>query len=147
MEFRNRNTGAIVTADEFRAQFPNTSFPQLLTPDILNDFGYDPILEGPQPTLIPPYQYSQLDGIVEVNGQWFTHYIAVTPDAEQKARMDAAQAEGVRTTRNRLLADCDWTQLSDAPVDRALWAAYRQELRDVSNQPGFPWQVVWPEKP
>ena len=97
--------------------------------------------------MIPPYQYAQRDGVVEVNGQWFTHYIAAEPDADGKAAMDAAQAERVREDRNQRLASCGWTQLPDAPVDAAAWATYRQELRDISSQAGFPWTVVWPLKP
>lgn len=147
MELRNRATGAVVTDSEFRSEFPNTSFPQPLTPDVIDGFGFDPVLEGPQPTLVPPYQYAQRDGVVEVNGQWFTHYIAVTPSDEQKAAMDAAQGKLVRDDRNARLAACDWTQLPDAPVDRDIWAAYRQDLRDVSSQPGFPWNVEWPLPP
>ena len=147
MEIRNRATGAVITDSEFRSEFPNTSFPQPLTPDVIDDFGFDPVLEGPQPTLIPPYQYAQRDGVIEVDGQWFTHYIAVTPDDDQKAAMDATQAAAVRTDRNTRLAACDWTQLPDAPVDRDVWATYRQELRDVSSQTGFPWNVVWPSEP
>lgn len=147
MELRNRTTGAVITDSQLRADNPNTSFPQVLTPDIIDSFGYDPVLEGPQPTLIPPYQYAQRDGVVEVNGQWFTHYIAVTPDDEQKAAMDATQAANVRADRNRRLSECDWTQLPDAPVDHAAWATYRQALRDVSSQPGFPWNVQWPSQP
>ena len=147
MELRNRATGAVITDSEFRSEFPNTSFPQPLTPDVIDDFGFDPVLEGPQPTLIPPYQYAQRDGVIEDNGQWFTHYIAVTPDDDQKAAMDATQAAAVRTDRNTRLAACDWTQLPDAPVDRQAWATYRQELRDVSSQTGFPWNVVWPSEP
>lgn len=147
MELRNRATGAVITDSEFRSEFPNTSFPQPLTPDVIDDFGFDPVLEGPQPTLVPPYQYAQRDGVVEVSGQWFTHYIAVTPDDEQKAAMDAAQGKLVRDDRNKRLAACDWTQLPDAPVDRDTWAAYRQDLRDVSLQPGFPWKVEWPLPP
>lgn len=147
MELRNRTTGAVITDQQLRSENPNTSFPAVLTPEIINDFGYDPVLEGPQPTLIPPYQYAQRDGVVEVNGQWFTHYIAAEPDEDGKAAMDAAQAQRVREDRNERLAACDWTQLPDAPVDAAAWAAYRQELRDISSQAGFPWGVVWPLKP
>lgn len=147
MELRNRTTGAVITHDQFRSEHPNTSFPAVLTPEIINDFDYDPVLEGPQPTLIPPYQYAQRDGVVEANGQWFTHYIAAEPDEDGKAAMDAAQAERVREDRNQRLAACDWTQLPDAPVDAAAWATYRQELRDISSQAGFPWTVVWPQEP
>lgn len=147
MELRNRTTGAVVTEQQFRSDNPNTSFPAVLTPEIIDDFGYDPVLEGPQPTLIPPYQYAQRDGVVEVNGQWFTQYIAAEPDAEGKAAMDAEQAQRVRGDRNARLAACDWTQLPDAPVDAAVWAAYRQQLRDISSQAEFPWTVEWPEEP
>lgn len=52
----------------------------------------------------------------------------------------------VRTDRNKRLADCDWTQLPDAPVDTAAWAAYRQELRDITAQPD-PFNIVWPIAP
>lgn len=147
MELRNRATGAVITDSQFRSENPNTSFPQVLTSEIIDSFGYDPLLEGPQPTLIPPYQYAQRDGVEEVNGQWFTKYIAVEPDDDGKAAMDAEQAKRVREDRNKRLAECDWTQLSDAPVDAAVWATYRQELRDVSAQPGFPHNVTWPEPP
>jgi len=147
MELRNRTTGAVITDSQLRADNPNTSFPQVLTPEIINDFGYDPVLEGPQPTLVPPYQYAQRDGVVEVNGQWFTHYIAAEPDAAGKAAMDARQADAVRADRNTRLAASDWTQLPDAPVDPIPWSTYRQELREVTTQSGFPWTITWPTRP
>jgi hypothetical protein len=43
-----------------------------------------------------------------------------------------------RVERNQLLAASDWTQVADAPVDQAAWAVYRQELRDITAQIGFP---------
>jgi hypothetical protein len=56
-------------------------------------------------------------------------------------------AKQVRTERDRLLSASDWTQVADAPVDQAAWAEYRQALRDVPEQEGFPENVVWPTKP
>ena len=53
----------------------------------------------------------------------------------------------VRVLRNRLLADTDWMALKDSPVMSAEWAAYRQSLRDVTAQTGFPYAVLWPTKP
>ena len=164
MELRNRTTGAVITDDQFRADNPNTSFPQVLTPDIIDSFGYDPVLEGPQATTIPPYQYSRRDGVVKVKGQWFTKYVAgptftdyTDPDgvvhtaAEQYEAYcfakDAEQGKAVRADRNKRLADSDWTQLPDAPVDKAVWATYRADLRDVTSQAGFPWKITWPEAP
>jgi hypothetical protein len=147
MQLRNRITGVVIADSQLRSENPNTSFPEVLTPEIIDAFGYDPVLEGPQAVTIPPYQYSQYDGVVEVRGQWFTHYIAVTPNDAQKAAIDAQQGKSVRADRNRRLADSDWTQLPDAPVDKEAWATYRQELREVTSQAGFPWTITWPEAP
>jgi hypothetical protein len=68
-------------------------------------------------------------------------------DDEAKAAKDAAQATAVRADRDKRLADSDWTQVADAPVDKAAWATYRQGLRDVPAQAGFPWDITWPVKP
>jgi len=61
--------------------------------------------------------------------------------------MDEAAAQAIRYNRDRLLAASDWTQVSDAPVDQAAWATYRQALRDVPQQAGFPENITWPEAP
>ena len=53
----------------------------------------------------------------------------------------------VRAKRNKLLAESDWTQVADAPVDQAAWATYRQALRDITEQDGFPFNVIYPEAP
>lgn len=55
-------------------------------------------------------------------------------------------AEEVRFIRNQLLQETDWTQLPDVSVKQE-YIVYRQALRDISGQPGFPKNVVWPTKP
>lgn len=153
MELRNRTTGAVITDRQFRSFNPNVSFPRVLTSEILSEYGYDPILEGPQATVTPPYEVSVRSGIEEVNGQWFTKYIVGpifnTPEDEStyKQRIDDETAVKVREERTKLLSNTDWTQLIDAPVDAAPWATYRQALRDITIQPGFPHNVTWPDEP
>lgn len=49
--------------------------------------------------------------------------------------------------RNELLQASDWTQVSDAPVDHAAWAIYRQELRDLPENTEDPRNPVWPTRP
>jgi len=56
-------------------------------------------------------------------------------------------ASQIRQERNTLLSECDWTQVSDAPVNQTAWQTYRQALRDVTSQEGFPYSVTWPTKP
>lgn len=53
----------------------------------------------------------------------------------------------IRTERNNRLAECDWTQLTDAPVNREAWAVYRKTLRDMPVATANPASPAWPEKP
>ena len=53
----------------------------------------------------------------------------------------------VREIRNELLAECDWTQLSDVSAEtKAIWSEYRQSLRDITSQTN-PFSITWPVKP
>ena len=167
MQIRIRESGAVMYESEFRALHPNTSMPQQLSEELLNDFGADVVFEGPQATGGTVYQYSQAQGVEQVNGKWYTKYVlgptfidtvedgvtttAIEHENAYKAQKDAEQAKSVRATRDAKLAECDWTQVADAlldaPVDKAVWATYRQSLRDITTQTGFPWTVEWPDAP
>ena len=159
MQIRIRETGAVVMEQEFRAMHHNTSMPQQLTEELVNDFGGDVVFEGPQATGGTVYQYSQSAGVEQINGKWYTKYVlgpiftdndgaaAAEQEATYKAMKDAEQAKAVRDQRNAKLVESDWTQVADAPVDQAAWAAYRQTLRDISGQAEFPWNVQWPIMP
>jgi len=79
--------------------------------------------------------------------QWIGEWVVLDeyPQPAQPST-EELQAE-VRAKRNQLLSSSDWTQVIDAPVDQAAWATYRQALRDISAQAGFPATVVWPTQP
>jgi hypothetical protein len=146
MEIRIRETGAVVTSSEFRAMHPNTGFPQVLVEEILDAFGADPVFNGPQaqPTR---YQTAFRDGVEQVNGKWYTKFAVADMGDEAKAALDEQQATSIRNERNKKLSESDWSQVEDSPVDKAAWATYRQALRDVPSQSGFPWDVTWPTQP
>jgi len=55
--------------------------------------------------------------------------------------------ERLRTERNRLLAESDWTVLSDSPTSTAAWKVYRQALRDLPANTTDPFNVDWPTPP
>ena len=59
----------------------------------------------------------------------------------------AFTAEEIRKERNAKLAETDWTQVADAPVNQEDWAAYRALLRSIPEQEGFPNEVTWPTEP
>jgi len=53
-----------------------------------------------------------------------------------------------RAKRNKLLAECDWTQAKDVPdLTSSKWTEYRQALRDITSQEGFPTNINWPQSP
>lgn len=159
MEIREKQTGNIITDWELKSNFPDTSFPNMLDEQTLNDFGFDVVFEGPQATPENVYQYSQRSGVEEINGKWFTKYIsgplfvsndqgsAQVQEDDYKAAMDVVQASKQRLARAQMLKDSDWTQVADAPVDQVAWRTYRQELRDITIQEGFPWSINWPVAP
>jgi len=99
------------------------------------------------------------DGVVQdANGNWVENYVArdmfqdttdedgvTTTKAEHEAAyqagLDAKTAEAHRTTRNKLLADSDWTQMNDSPLsneDKTAWAVYRSELRNLTDDAAWP---------
>lgn len=62
---------------------------------------------------------------------------------ELQARI-GIQWQVIRSRRNQMLKDTDWTQVADAPVDKTVWATYRQSLRDVTTQDD-PFDITWPK--
>jgi len=82
-----------------------------------------------------------------VGGTWTIGWIVQDLTQSEKDQKLAAKIASVRSQRNQNLKDSDWTQVDDAPVDKAAWATYRQALRDVPTQSGFPWDVTWPTQP
>jgi hypothetical protein len=160
MQVRIRETGAVMYIDEFRAYQHTHGGPSwgTTTEEILNSLGADVVLEGAQATGGTVYQYSQAAGVEQIDDKWYTKYVlgpiftdgettAAEQEAAYKAQKDAEQAKSVREQRGTKLADCDWTQVADAPVDKTVWATYRQALRDITAQSGFPWSVTWPDAP
>jgi hypothetical protein len=70
--------------------------------------------------------------------------------AEEQAEIEAQKAKQVRSERNAKLTETDWTQVDDTPLDNVAknaWANYRQALRDLPDQAGFPFNVTWPAQP
>jgi hypothetical protein len=163
MQIRIQSTGQVMYEGDFRTLFPNTSLPQQLTEALINELGGDVVFEGPQATGGDHYQYSQADGVEQVDGKWYTKYVlgpvfadttdlegnvttAAQNEASYKAGKDAVQATAVRKQRDEKLTETDWRYRRDQTTTQA-WDDYCQALRDVPSQSGFPWEVTWPTKP
>jgi hypothetical protein len=164
MEIRTQD-GQVMYESEFRAYTQANGGPSWgqTTPEVLESLGATVVLEGPQASGGTVYQFSMRQGVEQIDGKWYTKYVlgpvftditvdgvtttAVEQEAPYKAAKDAEQAKAVREQRDQKLKDSDWTQVADAPVDKAVWATYRQALRDISTQETFPWDIAWPDAP
>lgn len=129
------------TLFDLRHAYPNVSFPEALSDEEAAEF-YCFCVNETQPPVAPSgKKVVQIDP-TQIDGQWF---VAWALEDYTQGEIDA-QWESVRAIRNTKLENCDWTQLPDAPVDAAAWAAYRQELRDITTQTD-PFNIVWPQEP
>lgn len=133
---------------DLRRANPGTSFPDQISDATAAAFGCYPV----QPTDPPaddPTQNLERTAVRRGDG-WVEEWISTPATAEEIAERTAGKSAAVREQRNALLAACDWTQVPDAysaKIDIGAWAAYRQQLRNVPERPGFPWEVEWPAPP
>jgi hypothetical protein len=159
-EYRLRATGEVMQEGELRAYLLANNGPSFgrLTAEVMEKIGVDPVFDGARPTPTSVYEYPVRQGVEQgPDGKWYSKYIlapvfapapdAAAQEAAYRARRDVEQSVEIRAERNRLLAECDWTQLADVPLAKADWLTYRQALRDLPAQAGFPWQVTWPVAP
>lgn len=78
----------------------------------------------------------------------FNYTTKTWEDTRSLAQKYTDAAQPIIQKRNQLLAASDWTQLPDVPLTtKESWAVYRQALRDITLQTGYPSNVVWPIPP
>lgn len=140
--FRNRTTGEVLSESQLRRVHRNVSLPGVISEDIAEGLGYDPVFQGTRPTPSTPYEVVVSDGVVEVNGKWYTKFKLLTNP--NTGLVDEYKSVEVRTARDELLKETDWAVLPDVSTSQEM-LDYRQALRDVPSQAGFPHDVVWPE--
>ena len=135
------------TLHMLRIDEPGTSFPEIMSDELLNEFQVFLV----EIDVCPEIEYWQ-DAIriepVYENEKWVQHWSITDVDAETLQERQAQKAASIRDDRNKLLQECDWSQSRDISDEIALlWQPYRQQLRDITTQSGFPFEIVWPTKP
>jgi hypothetical protein len=124
---------------QFKKDNPNLSMPSNPSNDFLQRFNIFPYVVVSTQEDINFHTISDKEFIYEDN-MWKLIKQA-TPISQDQAE------EVARAIRTKLLSATDWTQVNDSKVDVEAWAAYRQELRDVTSQSGFPYNIAWPTEP
>ena len=163
MEFRVRSSGELKTQGEIRKLNPNVSLPKVWNSNVYEALGIDPVLETPKPDTTGDYKVVVRDGAEQdAKDNWVQKWVeqdmfsdttedgVTTTKAEHEAsyqtRLDADKSESVRSERDQKLKDTDWMGLSDVTMSTD-WATYRQALRDIPSQEGFPNTLTWPNEP
>jgi hypothetical protein len=144
------NPQAPIGRSELRQKYPNVSFPADLEKADLASYGVIKIKEQPAPSCNHRTERVVERPVELVNGAWVKGWEVQPLPLEQQQQLLANQAQRMRQQRDLLLTACDWTQLADVKLDikqQSDWRKYRQALRDVPLQNGFPWDVTWPTQP
>lgn len=147
-----------VTHSRIKHENPNVSFPNDVTKIDVEAYGYAKFSYSDFPEYDPEYQEC-VEVTPELKGEsytqtWevkekFTAEERIKYNEEKEKNLFISLTESNRGARNQLLAESDWTQVADAPVDQTAWATYRQELRDITQHPNWPHleDSDWPVKP
>lgn len=128
----------------------NCCLARKLTPEQAEQFGVSKLKIVTPPAFNRATQRCVEGPAILVDGVWTQNYVITELSAEEATEMTDNESHQVRNERTQKLASSDWTRLDDAPLtteQRAAWAVYRQQLRDLTDQPGFPWEVTWPQQP
>ena len=130
---------------QLRAAFPNTSLPSELTDESLVEWDMYVVTPTPMPN---DYTKNITEGTpVLTDGVYYQSWNQTNASQSEIDYRLENQWFIVRETRNELLAECDWTQLSDIPTEtKSIWSEYRQSLRDITSQTN-PFSITWPVKP
>lgn len=133
--------------NDLRRKFPSVSFPSDVSSFDLSRYGAY-VVKATSP---PKFDYTKetLNEALPVlkEGEWLQQWEVVSLGhriIEGRKRLEEGQC---KAKRNELLEKSDWTQLPDVPVDKKAWASYRQKLRDITLQAGFPSSIEWPVAP
>jgi len=129
----------IYSIGQLRRDNPNTSFPKSPSDALLAVWDVYPYTVQDQPTVDYMTQTLTQTALAQVNGAWTQGWEVSNLSVEDAGR-------NIRNQRDNLLQQTDWMALSDNTMTPA-WASYRQALRDITAQEGFPFSVDWPAKP
>lgn len=141
----NEITAYPYTIQQFREENKQTSLPHDISEEFLAEHGVFRVYESPWPGNIDAglYRIWQDAPVKKEDGRWYMKYNS-GPWPE-----DVAIAN-MRNRRNGMIKDTDWRAYPDSPgtaEERQAWLDYRQALRDITNQAGFPFNIVWPAIP
>lgn len=138
------------TLKELYQDNPNISFHTNMSDEELELWGVFKVEKQEPPQIDEATELLEHKIPLLINGKWVQNWNVTRADESEIQERYQIKSELIRKERNRLLSETDYTQMSDyymSPEDKELWISFRQSLRDISLQSGFPWNVEWPTLP
>ncbi len=136
---------------QLKFEYPNVSFPAQFTEEILNQYGVFRVQYEEAPAIDERTQCIQYEETpTYVNDSWVIRCVVNKKDQASIDVYDAYISNSVKVKRDKLLIESDWVTIKAIEQGEAIpdsWKTYRQELRDITLQSGFPHNVVWPTQP
>lgn len=134
MLVRVRDTGEVMYLPQWEQTFPETSFPNPIPTETINEFGADVVLDGPYPTATT-YQYVISGPVVLQDGQWYTSFIVEDIDANQIAAKNVELAANIKATGKQILAGTDWAAIASVgdPAESTPYLTNRQEFLEYRS--------------
>ena len=140
--------GNPLTDENFFLLFPDVVFVRPLRAAAAERYGYGLYQRSEKPAAGRYEEAVEIAPVKDENGVWTQTWQVAEVSSEKRQAIDASEAAFQRNERDQRLSQSDWTQAKDISDEVSnQWALYRQALRDVPQQSGFPWDVTWPEKP
>jgi hypothetical protein len=150
VKITNGQAQANYTIGDLRKDHPNVSFPRNISDEVLAAYNVFRVTELSAPDYNSRTHRLVTQAPALVDGVWTVSRIAVAKDQAQIDNETAQVAANVRADRDKRIAETDWMVIKHLELNEnipGVWEVYRQALRDVPAQAGFPWDVNWPTKP
>lgn len=136
---------------KLRKENPNISFPRVISVETLAAHGVYSVTNASRPSYDARTQTVALSSApTKVGSDWTIGWVVSDKSAEEIQTYDDSAGKSVRQQRDKLLSECDWVVIMHTEKGTNIplaWEVYRQALRDITDQSGFPHSVDWPTKP
>lgn len=139
----------IYTIGQLRRDNPQTSFPRNIPDELLATYDVYPLVPTERPAT--DHTKNVVEDVADfVEGVWVQTWAVTDATPSEIEQRVLERAQSVRSERDYFLQSTDWRVIKSYENGQNLpaeWATYRQSLRDVTAQTGFPFEITWPAKP
>ena len=146
VKYRQRSDGQVIIGQEPFQVYHSLPLDIEVTEEIADKLGFDIVVNVPEPDHDPAYEFTSWEDFEKIDGKWYMKWEIL--DKRKEFANNPDYAENLLEERNKRLYQTDWWALTEnANSYTKERKKYRQDLRDLTKQPNFPFVIDWPEYP